>query len=250
MWDSETKIIDRAGLPENRHRLAAKIQSLFKVPARGVAFVFDDKDYEYHLNPVWRNKGCHMNIKVGGIEQMSPGHLLEIMESRKYANLIWLSRSVCIGTDLEFAWLLSHELRHLEQDLLSCSISSAGYFLYLALGLINIEEPKLIVTVPYELDAELAAWRVSSKIFGGAAAANYIDHMASTGNLQESFKKLKSYDPYQCYDVVENTVNLLLKYKKQFQYLQQVSEDEIIKNFNINKTCAELHRLKRDRINQ
>jgi len=159
LWDANTSIFDWVNLTKKRKALIKKLIFYFNVPDKGVAIVIDNKYYENSYNPKWRySKGIHMNIKDGGIEEISPNPLLEIMKSKKYSQLIWISGDISQGKDIEFIWGFAHELRHLEQDLITVVLSKAGNFLSNALGNIEIDEQKIDLIVPTELDAELVAW--------------------------------------------------------------------------------------------
>ena len=243
MWDANTNIFDWVNLTKKRKVLIKKLISYFNIPAKGVAIVIDNKYYENSYNPNWRyTKAIYMNIKDGGIEEISPEPLLKIMKSKKYSHLIWVSGDVYKGKDIEFIWTLAHELKHLKQDLISTILSKAGNFLRNTLGNIEIDEQKVDLIIPIELDAELAAWRATRIFFGNKIADLYVSNNSKSGERRESFQFLLSYDPDQKYNVICNTIKLLKKYKNQFEVLQKKSEDSIIKKFNINEVCLELER--------
>jgi hypothetical protein len=243
LWDANTNIFDWVNLTKKRKVLIKKLISYFNIPTKGVAIVIDNSCYENSYNPNWRySKGIHMNIKDGGIEEISPNPLLEIMKSKKYSQLIWISGDISQGKDIEFTWGLAHELRHLEQDLITVVLSKAGNFLRNTLGNIEIDEQKVDLIIPIELDAELIAWRVTRSILGNKIADLYVLNNSKSGERRESFQFLLSYDPDQKYNVIGNTIKLLKKYKNQFEIVQKKSEDRIIKRFNINEVCLELEK--------
>ena len=181
-----------------------------------------------------------MNIKDGGIEEMSPNSLLEIMQSSKYSHLVWISGDVSKSKDIEFIWTLAHELQHLKQDLITTILSKAGNFLPNTLGNIETDEQKIDLLVPTELDAELIAWRVTRIIFGNEIANLYVLNNSKSGERKKSYQCLLSYDPEKKYDVIGNTIRLLKKYQNQLEIVQKKTEDSIIKRFNINEVCLEL----------
>jgi len=127
-------------------------------------------------------------------------------------------------------------LKHIKQDLISTILSKAGNFLRNTLGNIEIDEQKVDLIIPIELDAELAAWRATRIFFGNKIADLYVLNNSKSGERKESFQFLLSYDPDQKYDVIVNTVELLKKYQNQLEILQKKSEDSIIKKFNERKT--------------
>jgi len=245
MWDANTNIIDWIELNNKRKILIKKVISYFNVPAKGVAIVIDNKCYKNSYNPTWRcSKANHMNIKDGGIEKISPEPLLKIMKSKQYSHLIWVSGGISKSKDIKFMWTLAHELRHLEQDLISIILSKAGKFLRNTLGNIEIDEQKIDLIIPTELDAELAAWRVTRNIFGNKIADLYVLNNSKSGERKESFQFLLSYDPEQKYNVIGNTIRLLKKYQNQLEIKQKNSRSSFIKNFNIDEALLELKSLK------
>jgi len=243
LWDANTNIFDWVNLTKKRKVLIKKLISYFNIPAKGVAIVIDSRCYENSYNPRWRcSKASYMNIKDGGIEEMSPSSLLEIMQSKKYSHLVWISVDVSKSKDIEFIWTLAHELQHLKQDFISTILSKAGNFLSNTLGNIEIDEQKIDLTVPTELDAELVAWRITRIFFGNKITDLYVLSNSKSGRRKESFRFLLSYNPEQKYDVIGNTIKLLKKYQNQLEIVQKKSKDSIIKRFNINKVCLELEK--------
>ena len=241
LWDANTNIFDWVNLTKKRKVLIKKLILYFNIPAKGVAIVIDSKCYENSCNPRWRcSKATYMNIKDGGIEEMSPNSLLEIMLSKKYSHLVWISGDVSKSKDIEFIWTLAHELQHLKQDLISTILSKAGNFLRNTLENIEIDEQKIDLMIPTELDAGLAAWRVTRNIFGNKIADLYVLDNSKSGERKESFQFLLSYDPEQKYNVIGNTIRLLKKYQNQFEIKQRNSRNSFIKNLNIDETLLEL----------
>ena len=244
VYDRATTVIDRIGLPEHRQALMDKIRSYFNIRSTGVVFVLEREDYQNYRNAMWRQMAVHLNIEVGGVEEMSPQHLLDLMKSQDYSNLIWLSKQACEAQNICFAWVLAHELRHLEQDLWSHTLSKAGHFLLCILGRINIEEPNTQDTVPTELDADLEAQRVTRKLFGVEVVDTYVKNESVAGKHRQSFQIIVSHDLEKRYDVFGCTVSLLRKYQSQLKELQKQSEDNFIATFDIDTTCSELSRVR------
>jgi hypothetical protein len=243
LWDANTNIFDWVDLSKERKVLIEKLISYFNIPAKGVAIAIDNECYENSYNPSWRcAKAIYMNIKDGGIEEISPEPLLKIMKSKKYSHFIWVSGDVSKSKDIEFIWTLAHELQHLKQDLISTILSKAGNFLRNTLGNIEIDEQKVDLIIPIELDAELAAWCATRIFFGNKTADLYVLNNSKSGERRESFQFLLSYDPDQKYDVIGKTIRLLKKYQNQLEIVQKKSEDSIIKRFNINEVCLELEK--------
>ena len=122
----------------------------------GLFVVFDDYDYTGYINRLYTNNlAFHMNIETGGIEEMSPTHILEIMENPDCRYFIWICRTVPKTDDMEFSWIYSHELQHMAQDIKYPHISSLTCFLSLTYG--RIRPYVMAIDIPAELDAELKA---------------------------------------------------------------------------------------------
>jgi len=240
---AKSEIMDLAGLSDRQKSLLKATCELFNIPCQGIIILFDSGDYDTYINNTWRLTGLHMNLERGGIEEMSPEHILKIMESRKYAHLIWFSKRVSESKDIDFSWTVSHEFRHLQQDIISYDLSRAGHFLYNSIGGIDIEEQKIDVTIPTELDAELAAWQATRKTFGVEQANAYVLNKTKSGNKRDSFSVLYSHDPDIPYNVIGNTLNLLKKYQKQLHLMQNETKDDFIKEFNVSELIKSLSSL-------
>ena len=150
-----------------------------------------------------------MNLKDGGVEEISPEHLLKIMESKQYAQLVWISNQVCESEDMEFCWVLAHELRHLEQEWISPYLGKAGYFLARTLGVSSINLPKITNSIPTELDANISTYKILNKMFK-EDAEEYVRTQKDNDNERENFKVLEQYDPDLEYDVVHETLKILM----------------------------------------
>lgn len=243
MWDANTNIFEWVNLSKRRKVLINTLISYFNIPAKGVAIVIDNKCYKNSYNPIWRcAKAIYMNIKDGGIEEISPEPLLKIMKSKKYSHFIWISGDISKSKDIEFVWTLAHELHHLKQNLISTILSKAGKFLRNTLGNIEIDEQNVDLIIPIELDAELAAWRATRISFGNKVADLYVLNNGKSGERKKSFQFLLSYDPEQKYNVIGNTIRLLKKYQNQLEIKQKNSRSSFIKKFNIDEALLELEK--------
>jgi len=219
MWDSDTNYDYLGILSDKKKDLVYSTCSYFKIPTKGIVLFFDKFNYKkYRKSSIWRNLGNHLNIKLGdGRHEESPNKIEIIIKSKKYSHLVWLSRRAWDKTNIDLIWNLSHELQHLHQDIKNHSLSLARNFLYNNLSGIDIEEPRILTTVPTEIDAELTAWRISRKLYGKHKADLYVYSNANAGNKQEIFRDLLKYDPDEKYDVVSKTISLLRKYQPQFE---------------------------------
>ena len=246
MWNVQTKIFDRTILDQEKKETVYKLVNEFNISPVGVAIVFDNENYQAFPNKVWRNQGVHINIKDGGIEDWSPQHLYDIMDSSNYTNLIWISKKICLGDSIQFVWVISHEFQHYVQNSICNLISVSNHFLYECFRdcRMVIDEPKEAVTIPHEFDAELAALRMTIKIFGNKRALNYIEDPKN----RSRFEKVISFDTNQDYDVISNTIGLLTKYRSRLINFIQKTDDSFLKEFDIDRSIDELNKCSKVKI--
>lgn len=179
MWDQLNRHIDRLGFSQQRADLVSEVMMYFEIPSHGVCIVFDDSDYGDINMGIWSaNRALYKNVEVFEREDISPEHLLEIMNERSHAHLVWCSKRVGLSNDIDFAWTLAHELRHLEQDYRNPLISRVNNFLYKA---VDLSPANGWWGLPAELDAELTARRVTSSIY---VDPNVIDRL-SINNIHD-----------------------------------------------------------------
>jgi hypothetical protein len=212
MWDSRTDILFRIEVNLDKRQCLDKLINMYSIPANGVLIILDSNDYKDYPNRIWTNQGLHLNIMKGGVEEMSPEYLLEIMESKRYTNLIWLSNRICCSGLTEFVWVASHEFQHFVQNTMSHRLSLANTFLYNVLGNIQIDEPKVAITIPHEFDAELSAFKTIIELFGRKEAEKFIKERPER---IDQIGCLLSYDLNQQFDIIGKTINLLEKYRDQ-----------------------------------
>ena len=245
-WNHRTNIDCFATLPNGKSRLCLNICGRFRIPTNGVAIIFDEFDYhqsELYLESIWIRLGNHLNLQEGdGFNETSPPKIRNLIYSLKYSHLIWLSKRAWKTEDIEFAWTLSHELRHLEQDLENHFLSLAGNLLVSSLKGLKIEEPKLWIIIPTELDAELAAWRTVNKIFNPQRVNLHLNYQGNLGENKEHFQLLTMHNPDNFYDVRVNTIELLQKYKPQLNEFISINYEGDSKFQNVDDICLELKR--------
>ncbi len=217
MWDHKSNFDYFISLPENKARLCFDMCGYFKIPKTGVAIVFDNSDYHQSANysqSIWKNIGNYLNIKEGdGNNETTPPPIANLIQSMNYSHLIWLSKRAWDEGDIDFVWNLSHELRHLEQDLENRFLALTNHFLVHNLKGIDIEEPKLWITVPTEFDAELTAWRIVRKLFNSQCVNLYLNNLCNSGEKTKHFQILTEHNPEDSFDVRANLISLLRKYQ-------------------------------------
>lgn len=242
-FNQKTSLDYYSVIPSDKAPLCRDICNIFKVPANGLVVIFDEHDYnqnDLYSNSIWINLGNHLNIQEGdGFDETSPPTINNLIRSLDYSHLIWLSNRAWETENIVFAWNLSHELCHFEQDLKNHYLSLAGNFLINNLKGIDIKEPKLWITVPTELHAELTAWRTVKSLFSPRDVDLHINHLCTSGKNKEHYQILAKHNPEETYDVAGFIVDLLRKYEAQLDATIKrvygdsnvlISVDNIIKN--------------------
>ncbi len=209
------QIIERIQLAEEKRELVRKIHQYMGMDVEGLYIVFDDYDYTGYINSLYtKNLAFHMNIERGGIEEMSPAHIIEIMENPDCRYFIWVCRTVPKTDDLEFSWIYSHELQHMAQDMMCPHVSSLTCFLSLTYGRIC---PDVIpIDIPAELDAELKAIEILNVLFGPDACHEYLQNRLPTMRDSAYASKLTSSIGGDPIDIEKETIRILCSQRNQF----------------------------------
>ncbi|MCP5069505.1 MAG: hypothetical protein GY946_23300 [bacterium] len=134
-----------------------------------------------------------MNITVGGIEDRSPPHMLDVMHDPECENLVWLSPEVCRSSTARFCWIYSHELQHLIQCANDPVLSAVGSFLESNRRRI-LPASQVAVELPAELDAEICAKRVICRLLGVETCRDFIDSERMKPNGALYFDRLASLE--------------------------------------------------------
>ena len=221
MYNARTNIFFLTDISLQKRILIEKLRCKFSIPCNGLAIAFDNRDYPEFQNEKWRSDGLHINIEKGDMEleqqEGVPNSVAFIIESKNYANLIWITHKCCIESDAQFTGLMSHELQHYMQDRISYTLSQInGFMLNYFLKLF---EPKTKMDIPYEFDAELKAFKIVKEWFGIEEAKAYI----IKGENKKLLGKFLNYNFDISYDLLNETILLYEKYRDQ---LLKYSETE------------------------
>ncbi len=247
-----TKIDYRSAFTEECKSLMNCVMSRFNIPERGVYVLFNDEEIDRKSN---YDETCylpcyHTNISSGkkGMGINLAPVVSQIIASDKYSNLVFISKQVCERDDIELCWCLTHELTHLEQDLISHDLSVANDFLCHIFSIIKTDEPKVSLSIPFELDAQLKTWRVVREVFGEQEADCFVEAKSKTTQGKHLFKYLVKKDLQLRYDLIGETVKMLRKYQDDIQNARTAKQDkwkEWIEQFDIDQYCESLTKVAR-----
>lgn len=224
------KLLFKNETAKSRESLVSKITDMTKMKNYNVTFVFESEDYSKYLNPTYRKQAFHMNIKSGGVEEMSPQDLLEIMKNSETKHLVWVSNKICEAEEIYFAWVLSHEIQHLIQDERDSEISFLGNFLLGFLGC--VKNGASWVEVPTEYDSERTAKFLVYKLFGKAQLKKYIEKQLADPQNVNTFRRYEALTRIYSKNIKAETVKILCKYRREFEKLQSDSKNRVQIDFD------------------
>jgi hypothetical protein len=167
------KTIFRVNISDQRKQLILRVGEEMGIEQyRGYA-LFDDSDYVEYLNPKWRKRALHFNVRRG-VEEISPDHILELFNDPECDHFVWLSKRIVESERVHMLWIYAHELRHVIQDTLYPGLSEMTEPLLKALHDGSAKRPTSFqIEMPQECDAELGARDVVVKMFGDEEYRTY-----------------------------------------------------------------------------
>ncbi|MDD1758508.1 MAG: hypothetical protein LUQ22_07250 [Methanotrichaceae archaeon] len=200
-WNTATQLLASCGDMDKRfilrnmgtasklplyERLLAKMA----VPRNGVYILLDDGEYPNYFNPRYK-RALYMNIRVGGLEEMSPQHILDIMGKPDCEHFVWISPSVLNGNEFYATWVLAHELQHVIQDSNHPELAKVGTFLRYALPAMKTDAQLNQLDFPGELDAELKAKEMAISLLGVESYRAFVSNEVLHNNANDYYKKLE-----------------------------------------------------------
>jgi hypothetical protein len=217
-----------------------RIVETMSVPKEGVYILLDDGEYPTPSYSPRYSKAFYMNIRIGGIEEMSPEHILKIMEKSDCEHFIWISPSATNGDPFYAAWVLAHEVQHLIQDIRYPELAKVGTFLRRAYPAVRTDIELNQLDFPGELDCEIKAKEITTFLFGIESYENFV---AKEGKMRgditvKYYKKLNELEMTQS-GYREQTLLLLCRWKAQFIEQQKILNQQSNRfDFDIMKLCG------------
>ena len=207
------------------------------VPQNGVYILLDDGEYPTYFNPCYK-RALYMNIRIGGLEEMSPQHILDIMGKLDCEHFVWISPSVLNGNEFYAIWVLAHELQHVIQDSNHPELAKVGTFLSYALPAMKPDTQLDQLDFPAELDAELKAKEMAISLLGVESYRAFVNNEVLHNNANDYYKKLEILESSRP-SYKEGTRLLLCSLKDEFVD-QQKRLNEKGKNFDfdIEQLCV------------
>jgi hypothetical protein len=175
---------------------------------RGYA-LFDDSNYTDYPNPKWRKRALHLDVRRG-VEEISPEHILKLINAPDCEHLVWLSKAIAESEQVHMIWVYAHELRHVIQSSIYPELSEMTVSLRNALR--NALRTGYQLDLPQEFDAELAARDIVVKFFGEAEYQAYrCRQVAGDPKAAEYFRRFEELESNWSGDPIADTRRMILR---------------------------------------
>jgi len=219
-----------------RREIADQVIEESGLASESLIVVLDDSDYEDCPNPRYsKDIAWYMNIRSGQLEEMSPEHMLEIMDPPCCDHLIWVSKRVAVGSCLRLVWVLAHELRHLKQEIEYPELSTTSLLIKRLSNQLPLKS-KYQFGVPAELDAEWLANQTVVKFFGSDSLTAFIDEECQRDEKAGPYyRELSALLTDYCEDWASQTKKLLSENRTIFE---QSCEGNVISSIDWSKLCG------------
>jgi len=206
----------------------------------GLCIFFATQDNQN--KPAWKPEfdkmygvqGFYANIKLDGIPSPWPDEINCIL-GKFYYHFIWISKKICESEDIQFAWVFSHELQHLNQSLKN------PFLLILAELFDYVKHDITDFHIPTELECEGTAKQIVISIFGKEKCISYLRKMkagSSENNIR--YSKLLGLNIMEDFNVEKEMQKAICINKKNIKKIQELMEKNNRTNWNIDidKICS------------
>jgi hypothetical protein len=223
VWNpcGQSKILNEDWSEEKEAALKCVLGLYSHVCPHGVGVVIDGTP-----RPEWRTfagkRALFCNLGRSGLlaPDRTPPEILAWIREQSWTRLIWISAAVASGEVAGIIWDLAHELRHLEQSQDCPELFQAGGELY-RYGLMLWGEDTPWMTVPTEVDCELAAWRVLRELRSPEDARRLVEERAADPEHARNAGILLALDPCAPFAIYDEMLALLREHSTKLGELTQ-----------------------------
>lgn len=223
---------------KEQESMIQQVNRILSLPQCNLYVLFDDQDLKW--GQYQQPDGTYTNVKLEKEKDDIPGCIREIIEKEKCDHFIWISNKICISNSIHLAWTYAHELQHLKQHLQNPTLGLLNEFFTLCVirYLFEPDAPsKELITIPLENDAERAAKRAVTQIFGEDACTEYIEYRKDYKSLRW-YEIIPKIDINEKYDVETETIRYLCEHKRWFTEKQTDFDNTLdIKKFDFDEIC-------------
>jgi len=224
---------------KKKESLVKAINDLMAISCDRLCIFFATEDNQNR--PDWKNEydreydlqGFYANTEQEGIPSPWPDEINCILGAF-YEHFIWISKRICESEDINFAWVYSHELQHLNQSLKN------PYLLILAKLIEYLKNEIAAIDIPTEFECEGKAKQIVVRIFGEGKCISYLNEMRAGSIYNEArYSRLLQLNISPGYDVereIQRTICVNIKTIKEIQKQRQNSASTNW-NIDIDKLC-------------
>lgn len=188
------KHIDRLGVTDEKRALMARVDAKLGVTGARGYVLLDDSDHAGFANRRFSDlRAFYADVAFGGVEEMSPRYVFELMSRPDCEHFIWISRREAAASLPRFVWLYAHEVQHLVQRVSDELCARANSLIRAAYGRTD-NTPKLPLEFPSEFDAELAARNVVRDLLGDDVLTRYIEDQSMDAVRRAYFQRFREIE--------------------------------------------------------
>lgn len=214
---------DRIGLDTARRRLIDRVLDEFPLDTTGLYLVLDNGDFSQYPNQLYRKPAFFLDVANGELEEMSPDHVLAIMQSPACCHLIWLSPRLASESPAQLVWVLSHELQHMSQSVTDRATLQLGHLLARAYPSI-IASRVTQLEIPTEFDAELTARDTVARVLGEDALRAHLSEAEQQDIGRSYFRRFREIEASWSGDVRCETISLFEAHEREFREFGESNE--------------------------
>lgn len=209
-------VLERSTAATAKRPLLDEILRIEGIATPGLYIVLEGDDLSDHANPKYRVGAFHMDIAKGGIEAISPPHVLAQMALSDCTHLLWVSKQTVEATESRFLWIAAHELHHHRQSLSDDPTGQVNSFIRACAGKGYIQITQL--GIPSEFDAEVQAKRTLIALRGSRAYDEYRrEEVAREPSCETYFEDFDHREAEWTGDLIEETKQAVRARKAQFE---------------------------------
>jgi hypothetical protein len=230
---SPTKYDFRIKLKKKQQDIFNNILDYFDVPNTGLLFIVDSENYNSSIYPSWGIDAQALDLSQSDVDSMCPHYIWSVTRRDNYQFLLWFSKRVSLYPNINFTWIVAHELTHYKQSIFTPELLIINSFLLEILPSLSIKGVKSLISIPIELDAELNAWEITKNLFSNTQIKAFFENKIRDPKYSGHYKELMRYNPNNYYDVIRSTIDFLEYYYDMILAIQRKSNDNYISKFDI-----------------
>lgn len=226
---------------KNKEVLIKKINAKMRISAAHLCIFFatqdsrNKPDYKPNFDNHYDLQGFYVNLSQSVLPSPEPDEVINCILGNSYEHFIWISKRICEGEDIHFAWVYSHELQHLKQNLKN------PFLLIVAQLLDCIEYKDRYTGIPTEFECELEAKKTVIDIWDKDKCDSYLRKMmVDSCDNEKRYRNLLELNVMAKFDVEEEIKQVICTDKDKFKQFQKQMQDNGCTDYSIDidKLCS------------